>query len=576
MDNKYLVTFREMISLRGLTGHTLKNYCTYIRAYLDYLTDILHKSPEDVSWNELRDYIRWLQKSRNLSDRTINCAISQLRFFTMYVLHRPWDDTQLPMRRFDEYLPYVPSQEETWQFISTMPDLKQRTMVTLMYSSGLRIGEVCRLRYEDVDPKNMRLHITHSKNRNDRFAILSKAALALLTRYWIECGRPKGFLFPKQNGEDHPIDTFFLSRHIHAHEKRLLWDINLCSPPPFTSIFPAMLSAVPSVLLTVWQVNAMSDYKIRQIFEQAYDDYSAQGHFQPDVQHKAAHAILNCKSGRLGFNLSQCTDCGHIEIHNNSCRNRNCPNCQAVLKEIWVDRRRAEVINTPYFHVVFTLPHELNPLIYCNQKLLYGLLHRCCSETLLELSADKKWLGAVPGIIQVLHTWNQELAYHVHMHCIVSGGGLTKDGRIRKSSKNFFIRTEVLRDKFKGKYMAHLFSLYESGSLNFSFSCEKLGNSYNWKEWKNRLYEKDWCPYIKETFNGFGNAMEYLGRYTHKIAISNSRILNLTEDMVTFSARGKKPSEPKRRITLEHTEFIRRYRCMYCLPVFRKYAIMVF
>lgn len=145
----------------------------------------------------------------------------------MYVLHRPWDDTQLPMRRFDEYLPYVPSQEETWQFISTMPDLKQKTMVTLMYSPGLRIGEVCRLRYEDVDRKNMRLHITHSKNRNDRFAILSKAALGLLTRYWFECGRPKGFLFPKQNGEDRPIDTFFLSRHIHAHEKRLGWEQKL-------------------------------------------------------------------------------------------------------------------------------------------------------------------------------------------------------------------------------------------------------------------------------------------------------------------------------------------------------------
>lgn len=227
MDNKYFVTFREMISLRGLTGHTLKSYCTYIRAYLDYLADILHKSPEDVSWNELRDYIRRLQKSRNLSDRTVNCAISQLRFFTVYVLHRPWDDTQLPMRRFDEYLPYVPSQEETWQFISTMPDLKQRTMVTLMYSSGLRIGEVCRLRYEDVDRKNMRLHITHSKNRNDRFAILSTAALALLTRYWFECSRPKGFLFPKQNGQDRPIDTFFLSRHIHAHEKRLGWEQKL-------------------------------------------------------------------------------------------------------------------------------------------------------------------------------------------------------------------------------------------------------------------------------------------------------------------------------------------------------------
>lgn len=223
MDN-YLDSFREMISLRGLTDHTLKNYCTYIRAYLDYLSDILHKSPEDVSWDELRDFIRWLQKSRSLSDRTINCAISQLRFFTRYVLHKTWDDTQLPWRRFDEYLPYVPSKQETWQFLSTMPDLKQKTMVTLLYSSGLRIGEVCRLRYEDVDRKNMRLHITCSKNRNDRYAILSHAALELLTRYWFECGRPKGFLFPKQNGEDRPIDTFFLSRHIHAHEDRLGWE----------------------------------------------------------------------------------------------------------------------------------------------------------------------------------------------------------------------------------------------------------------------------------------------------------------------------------------------------------------
>ena len=309
----------------------------------------------------------------------------------------------------------------------------------------------------------------------------------------------------------------------------------------------------------------MGDYKIRRIFEYSYQDYCTQKHFQSDVQRQTAHAILNCKSGRLGVNLSQCTSCGHMEIHNNSCRNRNCPNCQAVLKEIWVDKRRAEVIDTPYFHVVFTLPHELNSLIYCNQKLLYGLLYRCCAETLLELSADKKWLGATPGIIQVLHTWNQQLDYHVHMHCIVSGGGLTKDGKLRKSSGHFFIRTEVLRDKFKGKYMAYLSSLYENGSLAFSSSCEDLRNPYHWKEWKNRLYGMDWCPYIKETFNGFGNAIEYLGRYTHKIAISNSRILSVSEDTVTFSARGKKPDEPKRQITLAHTEFIRRY-LMHVLP----------
>lgn len=226
MDD-YLKQFREMISLRGLTDHTVKSYSTYIRAYLGYLSNVLGKLPEDVSWAELRDYIRWLQKERSLSDRTINHCISQLRFFTMHVLHKPWDHTQLPMRRFDHYLPYVPSQEEVWHFISTMPDLKQKTMTAVMYSAGLRIGEVCQLRYEDIDRKNMRIHICHSKNRRDRYAILSQTAFDLLTQYWFAYDKPLGWLFPKQSGADRPIDTFYLSRHIHAHEQRLGWEERL-------------------------------------------------------------------------------------------------------------------------------------------------------------------------------------------------------------------------------------------------------------------------------------------------------------------------------------------------------------
>ena len=221
--DKYFTLYREMISLRGLSDHTLINYSTYIRSYLDYLRDILHKLPEEVSWQELRDYIRWLQNSRGLADRTINCAISQLRFFTIYVLHRPWDDTQLPMRKFDAYLPFVPSQEETFTFITTIPDLKQKAMVAVMYSSGLRIGEVCHLRYEDISRNTMKVHILHSKNSQERFAPLSKYALDILTEYWFSFGRPKGWLFPKQTDPDRPIDTFFLSRHIHEHEERLGW-----------------------------------------------------------------------------------------------------------------------------------------------------------------------------------------------------------------------------------------------------------------------------------------------------------------------------------------------------------------
>lgn len=227
--DEYMNIYREMISLRGLTSHTVKSYSTYIRAYLDYLSSFLFKQPEQVSWSELRDFVRWLQRERNLSDRTVNACISQLRFFTLYVLHLPWDNTQLPLRKFDEYLPYVPSQEDTFRFISTIPDLKQKTMVAVMYSAGLRIGELCHLRYEDIDRKNMRIHIRHSKSRSSRYAILSQMALGLLTQYWFQYGRPRGWLFPKQSdpSSDRPIDTFFLSRHIHEHERRLGWEEKL-------------------------------------------------------------------------------------------------------------------------------------------------------------------------------------------------------------------------------------------------------------------------------------------------------------------------------------------------------------
>ena len=148
--------------------------------------------------------------------------------------------------------------------------------------------------------------------------------------------------------------------------------------------------------------------------------------------------------------------------------------------------------------MVFTLPHELNPILYCNQKLLYGLLHKCCAETLLELSSNPKYLGAQPGIIQVLHTWNQELNYHVHMHCIVSGGGITTDHKLRRSKGNFFIPVKVLRDKFKGKYLSFLDSYYQNGELSFSASCEKYRNSYNGTSSKTVCIKKTGVPTSKK------------------------------------------------------------------------------
>ena len=314
-----------------------------------------------------------------------------------------------------------------------------------------------------------------------------------------------------------------------------------------------------------------SRFPIQKVFQSPYGAFYENGASQSDVQKKAAHALIRCKSGNLGCNVSICGYCGHTEVHNNSCHNRHCPNCQTVLKEVWMDKCRSEVIGSPYFHVVFTLPHELKPLLYCNHKPLYSLLHKCCSQTLLELCKNKKYLGATSRVIQILHTWNQELSYHVHMHCILSGGGLTPERKIRYSKEKFFLPVYVMRDLFKGKYLAGLDQPYRQKELLFSASCEELRNSYECGELRDRLLFKDWCPYIKETSNGFGNAIEYLGRYTHKIAVYNISILSVTDTRVTFSARGRRPVEPKRGITLGHMEFIRRF-LMHVLPLgFQKF-----
>jgi len=304
--------------------------------------------------------------------------------------------------------------------------------------------------------------------------------------------------------------------------------------------------------------------KIQQIFDFGWKHY-CHSYAPSEVQAKAAHSILNCKSGKLGCNISLCQDCGFTDFHNNSCRNRNCPNCQAILKELWIDQRKSEVIDAPYFHVVFTVPAELNALIYANQELLYSLLHRCCAKTLLELSRIPKFLGATPGIIQVLHTWGQELNFHPHVHCIVSGGGITKDKKLKQCGNGFFIPAKPLGKKFRGKFLAGLEHYYQTGKLSIPSSCDRLRNSYDWNELRNKLYKKIWCPDIRETFNGFGNAIEYLGRYTHRIAITNTRIKTVTHEVVTFTAKDYKNDSRIKEVSLTNEEFIRRLM-MHVLP----------
>ena len=220
----FLDTYSEMMLLRGLQPHTLKSYLTYIRAFLNYAEQVLQKSPENIDWNEYRDFVRYLKNNRDLSDRTINAVISQLRFFTVFVLHKPWDNTQVPYRKFDTYLPFVPTKEEVLVFLNSIENLKFRVVIYLMYSAGLRVGEVSNLRYEDISRKNMRIHIRHGKNRSDRYALLSQAALDTLTEYWKAYHKPMGYLFPNPRDHEKPMSTNWVSSHIHQQEEKLGWE----------------------------------------------------------------------------------------------------------------------------------------------------------------------------------------------------------------------------------------------------------------------------------------------------------------------------------------------------------------
>lgn len=297
---------------------------------------------------------------------------------------------------------------------------------------------------------------------------------------------------------------------------------------------------------------------IQDVFNRFYPDYEKRHTLSSD-QRKAAYHIINCKTGAFGVNISVCEDCGCISIHYNSCRDRCCPMCQEFPKEKWVDARREDVLDAPYFHVVFTVPKELNPVIYSNQKLLYNTLYHAASDTLSELASDKKHLGANIGYICILHTWGSEMNFHPHIHSIVLGGGLDPKNHWKDNGEKFFIPVKVISKVFRGKYLAELKQLWSDGKLEFHGAAEPFKNHYVFKELLDFCYAKEWIPYCKKPFNGAESVIKYLGKYTHRIAISNYRIKSMTDSTVTFTVKDYKNHGQWKELTLSGEEFIRRF-----------------
>jgi hypothetical protein len=277
-------------------------------------------------------------------------------------------------------------------------------------------------------------------------------------------------------------------------------------------------------------------------------------------------AIEVCRTAELGGHVEECDHCGALRISYNSCRNRHCPKCQCLDKERWLEARKKDLLPTQYFHLVFTLPEGLRPLALRNQNILYSILFKAVSETLKELAADPKYLAAEVGFIAILHTWSQTLMDHPHLHCIVTGGGLSPDGKKWiPCKKDFFIPVKVLSRLFRGKFLAYLKEAREKAELAFPGNIAHLKEGQSFNAMLQDLYGQEWVVYCKPPFFSAETVMDYLGRYTHRVAISNDRLVRMQKDQITFRYRDRSKNDTIRLMTLDASEFIRRF-LLHILP----------
>jgi hypothetical protein len=296
-------------------------------------------------------------------------------------------------------------------------------------------------------------------------------------------------------------------------------------------------------------------------------------------QARVLRCIATCRTAALGGHVDACARCGYSSpISYNSCRNRHCPKCQGVERAAWLQSRLERLLPVPYFHVVFTLPAVLHPLVLRNQARLYDLLFHTAAQSLLTLAADPKRLGAQVGFTAILHTWGQNLLFHPHLHCVVTGGGLAPDGsRWLATRPNYFLPVKVLGRLFRGKFLAALKSAYQSGQLHLAGTIAGLADPRSFSRWLGALYRQDWVVYAKPPFAGAERVFRYLGRYSHRVAISNARLLSMADGHVRFRWKDYADAYRNKVMCLTAEEFLRRFLLHVLPPRFvriRHYGIL--
>ncbi|MCP3887539.1 MAG: IS91 family transposase, partial [Desulfobulbaceae bacterium] len=284
-------------------------------------------------------------------------------------------------------------------------------------------------------------------------------------------------------------------------------------------------------------------------------------------QSKAMHHIEMCRTAALGGHIEACNQCGFKQHAYNSCRNRHCPKCQTLVKEKWLNERKAELLPCPYFHNVFTLPHELNPLILVNKRIMLAMLFTAVKETLQVFAGDPQWrlIGQL-GFISVLHTWNQKLMDHFHLHCIIPAGALSFDKkRWIAARKKYLFRVQSLALEFRKRYLKKLKKAYQQNKLCFQARATPFADKKNFDLLIKTVQNKKWITYSKQPFGGPEQVLEYLGRYTHRVAITNNRIISIDDGRITFKYRDRSDDNNSKEITVKAEEFIRRF-LLHVLP----------
>lgn len=300
--------------------------------------------------------------------------------------------------------------------------------------------------------------------------------------------------------------------------------------------------------------------EVADIFRRHGEEYrKVHGESLSPGQRRVMRAIELCRTAALGGHRDQCDRCGHERFSYSSCCNRHCPKCQSLAKAKWLEARQAELLPVEHFHVVFTVPDTLAPIALQNKHVVYGILFRAASETLRTIAADPKHLGAKIGFLAVLHTWGQNLMAHPHLHCVVPGGGLSVDGsRWVRCRRGFFLPVRVLSRMFRGKFLAYLKEAFEQGKLQFHGKLTRLTDPAAFANFLKNGRKTDWVVYSKAPFGGPAQVLEYLGRYTHRIAISNNRLVKLEDGKVTFRWKDYRRNRSGL-MTLDADEFIRRF-----------------